>query len=225
MNTSYSSFVHRSGEGLRLLTLLSVMSLLMLAARCLLTRDAFFLLLSWNLFLAWIPLWTANGIRKGLMRGTLPEWSLLPGLALWLLFLPNAPYIITDLFHVRHVSEHTLFFDTMMIFLFALTGLLTGLYSQLQVHRLLRERLGRGPAWGVMLAVIVLTSFGIYLGRYGRWNSWDLVTNPVELLKAVGTSLQNSVAWKLTLSYTFALIVLYVGFTEYVQRQTHESLD
>ena len=67
----------------------------------------------------------------GLSRGLLPSWALVPGLAFWLLFLPNAPYIITDLFHVRTVSEQTLFFDTIMLFLFALTGLLTGLYSQL----------------------------------------------------------------------------------------------
>ncbi|WP_234735865.1 DUF1361 domain-containing protein [Tellurirhabdus bombi] len=223
MNTLVAS--KRSGEGLRFLLLLSGMSMTMLVARCLLTQDFYFKLLSWNLFLAWIPLMLVLAMRQASERGWLPAGALWAGLAGWLLFLPNAPYIITDLFHVRSVSEQTLWFDTMMIFLFALTGLLAGLYSQLLVHRLLNERFGRRLTWLAMLACLVLTSFGIYLGRYGRWNSWDLVTDPLALTTAIITSFRDPVALKLTLSYTFALVVLYVGFVEYVQRHTHESLD
>jgi uncharacterized membrane protein len=215
----------RSGEGLRLLLMLSGMSIMMLIARCLLTQDFFFSLLSWNLFLAWVPLLIVLAVRQVSGQGWLPAGARWMGLAVWLLFLPNAPYIITDLFHVRHVSEQTLWFDTMMIFLFALTGLLAGLYSQLLVHRLLNQLFGKRLTWLAMLACLVLTSFGIYLGRYGRWNSWDLVTDPLALAEALVVSLQNPVALKLTLSYTFALVVLYVGFVEYVQRHTHESLD
>lgn len=224
MNTFLTS-IYRSGEGLRLLTMLSAMSMVMLVVRCLTTQDYFFALLSWNLFLAWVPLVVVAVLRYGLERGRWSPWMMVPGLAFWLLFLPNAPYIITDLFHVRRVTEATLWFDTMMIFLFALTGLLAGLYSQLLVHRLLQVRIGRNLTWVAMLACLVLTSFGVYLGRYGRWNSWDLATNPLTLFGAVFTSLKDPVALKLTLSYTFALVVLYVGFTEYVQRRTHESLD
>jgi len=225
MNVVYQPAARPSGGGYRALALLSVMSLMMLAARCLLTRDFFFLLLSWNLFLAWVPLWVAEGLSRRLHRGGASGGWLAAGLGLWLLFLPNAPYIITDLVHVRHVPEQTLFFDALMLFLFALTGLLTGLYSQWRVHRLLQARLGAGLAWAAMVAAAVPTSFGIYLGRYGRWNSWDLVASPVRLAEGIWASLQNPVAWKLTLSYTFALVVLYVGFTEYVRRRRHEPLD
>lgn len=213
--------VYRSGEGLRMLILLSVMSIVMVVIR---HNPFFFVMLSWNLFLAWIPLIVALFLREGLESAQLPRWALWPGLAFWLLFLPNSPYIITDLFHVRHVQEETLYFDTMMIFMCALTGLLAGLYSQLLVHRMLNSRIGRSNAWIVMLGCLLLTSFGVYLGRYIRLNSWDLFTNPLELARIIVHSLFNSFALKLTISYTFALVTLYVGFTQYVQRRTHGPL-
>ncbi|RCR71377.1 DUF1361 domain-containing protein [Larkinella punicea] len=214
--------VYRSGEGLRMLIMLSVMSIAMVVVR---QNYWFFKMLSWNLFLAWIPLFVALFLREGLEDRQLPKWTLWPGLVFWLLFLPNSPYIITDLFHVRHVSEETVWFDTMMIFMCALTGLLAGLYSQLLVHRMLSERLGRTQTWVVMIGCLVLTSFGVYLGRYIRLNSWDLFTDPLELAQLIGKSLVNPFALKLTLSYTFALVTLYTGFTQYVQRRTHEPLD
>ena len=210
------------GMGLRLLTLLSTVSILMLSAR----SDSWLLgMLAWNLFLAWIPLLAVMGLRVLLRHRLFSGWVLWPGLTIWLLFLPNSPYIITDLFHVRDVSEYTLWFDTMLLFMFALTGLLTGLYSLLLVHRLLNERIGRGWSWLAMLACLTLTSFGIYLGRYIRLNSWHIVTHPVWLARSVHESLINPFALKLTLSYTFALVALYMGFVEYVQRRTHESMD
>lgn len=210
------------GMGLRLLTLLSAVSIVMLSAR----SDSWLLgMLAWNLFLAWIPLLVIIGLRILLTHRSFAGWALWPGLTLWLLFLPNSPYIITDLFHVRDVSEYTLWFDTMLLFMFALTGLLTGLYSLLLVQRLLNERIGRGWSWGAILICLTLTSFGIYLGRYIRLNSWHIVTHPLWLARSVHQSLVNPFALKLTLSYTFALVALYVGFVEYVQRRTHESVD
>ncbi|GAB3909435.1 DUF1361 domain-containing protein [Larkinella knui] len=214
--------VYRSGEGLRMLILLSVMSIAMVIVR---HNYFFFKMLSWNLFLAWIPLVVALFLHEGLESRYLPKWTLWPGLLFWLLFLPNSPYIITDLFHVRSVSEETVWFDTMMIFMCALTGLLAGLYSQLLVHRMLNARLGRTQTWAVMIGCLILTSFGVYLGRYIRLNSWDLFTDPLELAQIIGRSLVSPFALKLTLSYTFALVTLYVGFTQYVQRRTHEPLD
>lgn len=214
--------VYRSGEGLRMLILLSAMSMAMVVVRL---HPWYIKMLGWNLFLAWIPLVLALSLREFRESRQLPNGALWSGLALWLLFLPNSPYIITDLFHVRHVPEETLWFDTMMFFMCALSGLLAGLYSQLLVHRILAQRLGRTQTWVVMIGCLALTSFGVYLGRYIRLNSWDLFTDPLELARLVAQSLFNPFALKLTLSYTFALVTLYTGFTRYVQRRTHESLD
>lgn len=214
--------VYRSGEGLRMLILLSVMSMAMVVVR---HSYWIFKMLSWNLFLAWIPLVVVLFLREGLESRQLPKWTFWPGLAFWLLFLPNSPYIITDLFHVRDVSEETVWFDTMMIFMCALTGLLTGLYSQLLVHRMLHQRMGHVRTWAVMIGCLVLTSFGIYLGRFIRLNSWNLFTDPLALAQIIGRSLVTPFALKLTLSYTFALVTLYTGFTQFVQRRTHEPLD
>ncbi|MGV3561264.1 DUF1361 domain-containing protein [Larkinella arboricola] len=214
--------VYRSGEGLRMLILLSVMSMAMVVVRL---HPWYIKMLSWNLFLAWIPLVVALALREGLESRQLPNWVLWPGLVFWLLFLPNSPYIITDLFHIQHVPVETLWFDTMMFFMCALTGLLAGLYSQILVHRMLNQRLGHTRTWIIMIGCLMLTSFGVYLGRYIRLNSWDLFTDPLDLAQLVIQSLFNPFALKLTLSYTFALVTLYIGFTQYVQRRTHESLD
>lgn len=223
--TISTSVSYRSGQGLRWLFELSLVGTGMLFVRCLIVENLVFSFLVWNLFLAWVPLLTALALTAASEGRRLNPYGLWAGVGFWLLFLPNSPYIITDLFHIRVVAEQTLWFDTMMIFLFAVTGLLAGLYSILLIHRLLHQRLGAGRAWLLILACLVLCSYGIYIGRYGRWNSWDLFTRPFTLFSAIFDTLRNPFVWKLTLSYTFAQIGLYVGFTRFVHHRTHESLD
>ena len=141
----------------------------------------------------------------------------------WLAFLPNAPYIITDLFHIRHVQEPLLWFDTITLFLFALTGLLAGLYATLVAHRMLRPLAGSFWSWALMLGAQVLSGFGIYLGRFGRWNSWNVLTKPMDLFHAVATAYHDNLSIKLTLAYGFVLAVLYVAFYGYVESDDRRS--
>lgn len=205
------------GHGLRALTLLTITGLLLVTARGLLTGNWwFFVMLTWNLTLAWFPLGVVL-VLLDLRRARLTnQWVMAGALALWLAFLPNAPYIITDLFHIQHIQEALLWFDTLTIFIFAVTGLLLGLYSTLLVHRIVDPLAGRPLAWALMLGCQMLSGFGIYLGRFGRWNSWHVMTHPFSLLRAIHQAVRDPLALKLTLVYGFGLACLYVAFFVYI---------
>ena len=140
------------------------------------TRSTTFLFLIWNLFLAWVP------YILSLLLPKLPSrWSAIPLLAVWLVFLPNAPYIVTDLMHIRYRSGIPLWYDMMMIFSFAWTGLLLGFISLLNVQDFLEKNLGKRLSASIIWAAIGLCAFGVYMGRYQRWNTWDLLLQPFQL--------------------------------------------
>ena len=207
----------RPGKGLIALAGLTVAGLSLVTTRGLLTGNWwFFIMLSWNLFLAFFPLGVVLVLRDLRTAGFLNRWLLAAGLVVWLAFLPNAPYIITDLFHIKDIQTSLLWFDTITLFLFAQTGLLAGLYSTLVVHRMLRPVAGSRATWALMLGSQVLSGFGIYLGRFGRWNSWDVLMQPLALVDALATVYQDHLSLKLTLAYGFVLAVLYIAFHWYV---------
>lgn len=214
-----------SGRGLRALVALTALGLCLVLARWLLTGNVWFLvMLTWNAVLAWFPLGVMLVLGDLLAARRVGRAGAWLGLGVWLAFLPNAPYIITDLFHIQHITAPLLWFDTLSIFLFATMGLLTGLYSTLLAHRLLsqlvvvRPRLvGHSLVWAMVLGAQAMAGFGIYLGRWGRWNSWHVLTKPWVLGQAVLDSLQTPLAMKMTLVYGFVLVGLYVAFWLFVQ--------
>ena len=136
-----------------------------------------FRFLVWNLILAWIPLLLSLGVYDAYRRGRSLLW-LSPMLALWLLFLPNAPYIVTDFVHLSASSRAPLWFDGVELSAFAWTGMLLGFVSLYLVHAVLRFRYGAPLGWSAVLFVLALSGVGVYLGRVKRWNSWDLLTQP-----------------------------------------------
>ncbi|GAB2560979.1 DUF1361 domain-containing protein [Spirosoma aerophilum] len=211
------------GKGIRALALLTGIGLSLVITRGLLTNNWwFFIMLTWNLFLAWFPLGVVLVLRDLRQSGFNNRWLLMGGLATWLAFLPNAPYIITDLFHIQHISQPLLWFDTMSLFVFALTGLLIGLYSILLVHRMVRPFTGKGLAWLLLFGSQILSGFGIYLGRVGRWNSWDVLTNPSALTRAIAHAYHDHLSLKLTIAYGLVLFLMYVAFYWYVEHETDD---
>ena len=207
-------------KGLRVLTLLTLTGLSLVVMRGLLTGNWwFFVMLTWNLFLAWFPLGVVLVLRDLRKAQFQSRWLLWGGLAIWLAFLPNAPYIITDLFHIRYVDQPLLWFDTMTLFVFALTGLLVGLYSVLIVHRMLRPIVGNLLIWVLLMGSQILSGFGIYLGRVGRWNSWDVLASPSALTVAIARAYHDHLSIKLTLAYGFVLFAFYVAFYWYVEHE------
>jgi uncharacterized membrane protein len=140
--------------------------------------------LVWNLFLAWIPFiisyftYTLTLKRRWL-------YIFIPVAAfLWLIFFPNAPYILTDFQHLAKVSpELPVWFDVMMLIWFAFTGVLLGVVSLFLMQEIVRREFGRWWGWGFVATVTALSSAGVYVGRFLRWNSWDIFSDPGGMLK------------------------------------------
>lgn len=167
------------------LLLASIVSTTMVAVRALYSDHMRFLFLVWNLFLAWVPLlfsWLAFRWQE---RGLIPG---LPGL-LWLLFFPNALYLVTDLIHLRDDGVVPIWFDAFLLFSFALTGLLIGLFSLYLMQTVVTRRVGRLIGWLFVIVTLSMSSYGVYIGRFLRWNSWDIFTQPFSLLSDVYASL------------------------------------
>jgi uncharacterized membrane protein len=133
--------------------------------------------LIWNLFLAWIPFLLAIGVydrwRHHGSRGTLLTLG-----ALWLLFFPNAPYIVTDFVHLERTSDAPYWYDAVTVSAFAWTGVLLGFGSLFLMQTVVRQWRGVASGWIFAGVAIALGSLGIYLGRFLRLNSWDALEHP-----------------------------------------------
>ena len=132
--------------------------------------------LAWNLFLAWIPVAAAVAVYDLHRRGVGLS-RLLPLAALWLLFLPNAPYLLTDLIHLGS-RDAPLWFDLVLFSAFAWTGAFLGFLSIYLMQVVVRRAHGALLGWALVGGSLLASGFGIYLGRSLRWNSWDFVTSP-----------------------------------------------
>ena len=174
-----------------------------------------FRFLIWNLILAWIPLLLALLVYDRYRRGR-SLLVLAPALVLWLVFLPNAPYIVTDFVHLSAGSPAPLWLDGVEVSAFAWTGMLLGFVSLYLVHAVARHRLGAVPSWVGVLGVLTLVSVGVYLGRVKRWNSWDLLTQPgarlAQLHAHLGDPASLTRAVGISLAVTCLLVAAYLVF-------------
>ncbi len=160
--------------GAAVLCAVSAMALALLRVRVARTDDPHFGFLVWNLALAWIPLLLAVTLLAA-HRANVPGILLGAGLAVWLVFLPNAPYIVTDYVHLAPDTQVPLWFDFVLLGNFAAGGLLLGFASVYLVQVIVSERLGAIAGWTLSTAVLALSAVGIYIGRVLRLNSWDVL--------------------------------------------------
>jgi uncharacterized membrane protein len=169
--------------------------------------------LVWNLLLAWIPFLLALAFYDGFRRGRSRVGLAVVG-ALWLLFLPNAPYMVTDLVHLGRIPGAPLWFDGAMIAAFAATGLLLGLVSVSLMHAVALRVLGPRLGWAALLPVLGLCSLGVVLGRFGRVNSWDALVRPARLGDLLAVHLADpradGRALAVVLAYTTFLALAYL---------------
>ncbi len=149
-----------------------------------------FVSLCWNLVLAAVPLAASRSLLHADRRGVSTTGQVLC-FALWLLFLPNAPYILTDLVHLVPQERIPLWYDLAVLLSFAGTGLMFGYLSLVDVHGLVERRFGHKTGWVIAVGSLMLSGFGIYLGRFLRWNSWEVVTRPEGLLADLADQLMN----------------------------------
>jgi uncharacterized membrane protein len=200
---------HRSrGALFGALFLASATSALLVAARVVHTGRLTYVFLVYNLVLAWIPLTLAAAADSfdqwpSRMRPSLTVLSLLA----WLAFFPNAPYMITDLKHLRGIQDNPLFWlDLTTLQAFAWTGLALGFLSLALAQKVVARRTSPLLSWLFATAVIVACAFGIYLGRFRRWNSWDLVRNPIGVFGDAAFTLRHPFAHAHALAYCAVLV-------------------
>ena len=141
------------------------------------TGSWFGFFLAWNLILAAVPLVASTLLVRLDARGARLGALLAVG-AVWLAFLPNAPYILTDLVHLQYRPPIPFWYDLGMLLSGAGVGLLSGYVSLADVQGVIAKRKGALAGWATSVGVLFLSAFGIYLGRELRWNSWDVVTAP-----------------------------------------------
>jgi len=198
-----------------LLFALSVLACGLLAGRVAWTGTPLLTFLPWNLFLAWVPFLLALATDGLAARVPPGKGCLVPPMALWLLFLPNAPYILTDVVHLSASPLNVLTFDAGLILLFAAIALALGLRSLAIMHRLVEVRIGRTAAWAFVGVVALLTGTGVWMGRVVRLNSWDVLVDPFDVARRTLAALETPRAWVGVAVFSFAfgvaLLLLHRG--------------
>jgi uncharacterized membrane protein len=206
------------------LVLSSAICILLLIARVLYSRTFIHDGMLWNLSLAWLPLLCALAAYNLAGKDARGNWLIIAGCALiWLLFFPNAPYILTDIGNLRPRMRIPFWYDTLMFVAFAWTGTFLGLVSLYLMQALVRRVRGVRASWLFAVGVLVLSSFGVYLGRFPRWNSWDMLVSPLRLLADIwdrlAHPLANSQMYIFSALYSLFLISVYLVLVAMVQFQ------
>lgn len=172
------------------------------------TKSVYGLSLCWNLFLAVLPLFFSNKARHSEKK-----WPALLWMALWLLFFPNAVYIITDIFHLDDDVALARWFSLVLLTSAALNGLIYGLLSLRNIEIRLRAMIPARYIRIVVFGLLMLCGYGIYLGRYLRWNSWDVITSPVALGSDISQHMihpfRHAHVWELTIVFAVWIYILY----------------
>ncbi len=179
----------------------------MLLVRVAYANNLRYIFLLWNLFLAWIPFQISVVLTVSKHNNKWINYFLL---AAWLLFFPNALYIITDLIHLENSrADVPVWFDAILIFTSSVTGLIMAFASLYQVEKYLQKNMKQKHINKLLVAALFLGSFGVYIGRFLRWNSWDILANPVSLLVEIATHIIMPIHHFRTWAVTFLLTGLF----------------
>jgi uncharacterized membrane protein len=205
---------------------------LFILVRFALTAKFHYSFLLWNLFLAWVPFFIASFLylyTKGdpdARAGGKGKAILIGGGLLWLLFYPNAPYIFTDIIHLitgnfAKVGNETLglesflWYDLVLTATFAFTGHFIGLVSMYLVNEAFEKRIGKAAANAILSFAALIAGIGVYLGRFVRLNSWDLIVNPGEALADINKYLLTPKGLLFSLAFGFFIFVSYHAFRSF----------
>jgi uncharacterized membrane protein len=171
------------------------------------TGSGYYRFLLGNLFLALVPLFLSTGLRIA-HRLQLNLVIKIGIFSLWLLFLPNAPYILTDILHLTRASQAPAWYDLALLLSCSGTGLLIGYLSLMDVQTIVERNFNPIIGWTFAVVSLVLSGFGIYLGRFLRWNSWDVLTSPMLVLQLLnGLTHPFADARPLSVTFIFGVIL------------------
>jgi len=214
-----------------LLNLACALCIGLVAARVAYSDSADHLGLIWNLFLAWIPFILAYFAHAVSWR-RISLYLVIPVVALlWLIFFPNAPYMLTDLQDLtRKTTDAPLWYDVLIVVWCTWTGMLLGVISLYLMQDIIIRTVSHAAGWIFVFAIAGLSSFGMYIGRFVRLNSWDILQDPAETaMEILGIVVDPSMRLAaFTLLYTFFFLFVYLllySFSHLLQEQNFKSLD
>jgi uncharacterized membrane protein len=213
--------VHRFAWAiLWLLVAASLLCVVLIAARTWYSHTYHYWFLLWNLALAWVPfVFAAIAYRLAAARRKVLWVFVVLAAVVWLAFFPNAPYILTDFLHLGSMGDIVPgWYDVLMLYWFAWTGLILGIVSLYLMHEIIARGLGTVAGWTFVVVVAGLGSLGIYLGRFLRWNSWDLVRRPGPLADELLGRVTDPHSQPRLLGFTllFALLFLFIYVAVYI---------
>lgn len=197
----------------RLLLTSVAFGFLLLLARTVYTGGLTFMFLVWNLFLAFVPYFLSYALT---LRPTWIEsrWKFTTVFIAWLLFVPNSFYMLTDLFHLYDSFSVPRWYDLLLILSFAWNALLVGILSVRHIEKIMEARWLYRFDWLFVYPIMLLNALGIYIGRYLRFNSWDVISNPFQLIADMMHILLHPVyyrnAWAMIICFSFFLSILYM---------------
>jgi uncharacterized membrane protein len=187
--------------------------------------------LIWNLFLAWIPFILAYFAHAFSWR-RVSLYVIIPAIALlWLIFFPNAPYMLTDLQDLaREAGGAPLWYDVIIVVWCSWTGMLLGIISLYLMQDIIVRTVSRAAGWIFVFAISSLSSFGMYIGRFVRLNSWDILQDPAETaMEILGIVVDPSMRLAaFTLLYTFFFLFVFLllySFSHMLREQTFRAQD
>lgn len=182
MKRSIRSFWRRNHRLILALTFSHAVSVLLFLARSFDSGNQRYWFLLWNAFLGLLPLGFAICLRSRLRFSRWLSWQNLALSLLWLAFLPNSFYLVSDLIHLHQTGEVSIVYDAAMFTSFIINGMIVGLISVFLMHAEMLKRIRMRHAHLIIGIVFLACGFAIYLGRYMRWNSWDILVNPAGVL-------------------------------------------
>lgn len=192
----------------------SLLGVAFFAVRALWSDSFYHKFLMWNLFLAWIPFLCAL-LMVAFYRARAAAWLYVVPFSLWLLFFPNAAYLVTDLYNLHQFPNVPLWYDIAFFATMAWTGLLLAVAALFIVQRMVKQSYGWVASWLVVLLAVGLNGVGIYLGRFLRWNSWDVVTDPIAVMQDAITPFLHPIAYRqpvaIIIVFSAILLVAYVS--------------
>ncbi len=183
---------------------------ILIAARMAVSGKASYYFLSWNLVLAALPLVVSEIMSRS------KSWFAMLLFPAWLLLFPNAPYVLTDLFHLKPRPGIPLWYDLLLLLSCGGFSFFLGLISLRQVHGIITRMSGVISGWLIVIVSMFAAGFGIYLGRFLRWNSWDVITNPLSLLSDIAGRLLHPLrhieVYAMTCGFGALLVLAYALF-------------
>jgi uncharacterized membrane protein len=201
---------------------LSAFAVSLSVGRAVYTDHFSFLFLIWNLFLAWIPYWISVYGFKPAEKLNIKTLLVLSG---WIAFLPNAPYLLTDFVHFNSAGKMK-WLDIVLFSTYATAGFLLFHKSLGRFRDVYLKNFSVRMKHACTFLILGISSYGIYVGRVMRYNSWDVITDPFGLTRSIFRSIFHAGHLQHTLYITslfMAFLYISVIVFDHLLNPAHEE--